>query len=47
MSISAHCIIGREEFPETGEKTIYVDRKNSQAHGELESCFGHLSKKIF
>ena len=44
MSVSAHCNIGTEPFPETNMNANDVDYKTSQAHGKLQSCFRHSLK---
>ena len=42
--VNAPCIIGSEIFPDAGINCIYASEKNSQAYGEIVSCFRHLAK---
>ena len=43
----AQCIIGSEKCPDAGLNCYYAVDKNSQAYGEIISCFRHLAKDNF
>ena len=41
--MNAQCIIGSEKILDWGKNCIYAIDKNSQAYGEIVSCFRHLA----
>ena len=42
--VIAQCIIGSQKFPDAGINCNYAFDKYSQAYGEINSCFRHLSE---
>ena len=42
--VNEQCIVGNENFPDTGINCNYAIDKYSRAYGETVSCFRHLAK---